>query len=135
MPEIQKSNIDYVFDKIENLLEEKKKTKRALAKALGISENSINRSLKNPKVAFDKLETVAHFLELDIFDLLSRKKISTLQEIDTGYMHTNSLDNMNQLTISSLSTSLERSTKTVDKLVQIIYDNFPDKKNLVENIR
>jgi len=135
MPELQKSTIDYIFDKIENLLEEKKKTKRALAKALRISENSINRSLKNPKVAFNKLEIVAHFLEIDIFDLLSRKKINTLQEIDAGYMHTNSLDNMNQLTINSLSTSLERSTKSVDKLVQIIYDNFPDKKNLVENIR
>jgi len=135
MDETQKDNNDFLLDKIERLLKETKKKKRDLAKALKISENSINRTLKNSNISYSKLKIVAKFFGIDIIDLLSQKEIETIQEIDGGYKHTNSLDNTNQLTLNSLSLALERSTKTIDSLVQIISEYFPEKKNSVENIR
>ena len=135
MNETQKSNGEILLDKIDRLLKEQKKTKRNLSKALGITENSINRSIKESDITYSKLGKIADFLEIDIIKLLSLKEQETIKEINEEYKQTNPSDNVNQLTINSLSMSLERSTKTIDKLVQIIYDNFPDKKNSVENIR
>ena len=135
MDETQKDNNDFLLDKIERLLKETKKKKRDLAKALKISENSINRTLKNSNISYSKLKIVAKFFGIDIIDLLSQKEIETIQEIDGGYKHTNSLDNTNQLTLNSLSLALERSTKTIDSLVQIISEYFQRNFSCRENFQ
>jgi len=113
---------------IENILKERRKTKRELAKVLDIKENSINRTLKNPSISLLKLGTIADFLEVDIVDLLPKKE--TLHEpLEEEYQRMNPLDDSNQLTISNLSEALNRSSKTIDSLVRIIAENFPEEKS------
>ena len=121
MSEIQK-NI------IESFLKEKKKTKRDLAKLLDIKENSVNRTLKNSNISISKLGIIANYLGVDIIDLLPRKE--PLQEPGHEYQRINPLDASNQITLNSLSEALNRSTKTVEQLVQIIAERYPDKKEL-----
>jgi len=111
---------------IEKLLKEKGKTKRELAKLLDIKENSINRTLKNSNITVSKLSIIADFLGVDIIDLLPRKE--PIQDLRPDYQRINPLDASNQITINSLSEALNRSTKTVEQLVQIISERFPDKK-------
>jgi len=119
-------------DIIEKLLKEKGITKRELAKKLGIKENGINRTLKNPKISISKLGIIATVLEVDIKDLLPKKDV--IQDLPGEFQQLNPLDTMNQLTFNILSEALNRSTKTIDNLVRIIADHFPDKKNSDENI-
>ena len=111
---------------IENLLKEKGKTKRELAKLLNIKENSMNRTLKNSNISISKLGIIARFLDVDIIDLLPKKE--PLQDSGVEYQRINPFDASNQLTINSLSEALNRSTKTVDNLVQIIAKHFPEVK-------
>jgi len=118
---------------IENLLREKKKTKRDLAKLLKISENSVNRTLNNSNISLSKLEIIADFLEVGINDLLP-KTGNSLQEQEGEYQQLTPTDKTNQLTISNLSEALKRSSKTIDNLVLIIAENFPHKKDSAENI-
>ena len=113
---------------IENLLKEKRKTKRDLAKLLNIKENSINRTLKNSNISISKLGIIADFLEVDIIDLLPRK--ASLHESEGEYHRLNPLEATNQLTISSLSEALNRNSKTIEHLVKIIAEYYPDKKEL-----
>jgi len=120
MSEIQK-NI------IENLLKEKRKTKRELAKLLEIKENSINRTLKNPNISVSKLELIAKFLDVEIIHLLPQKE-NIHQNTVNEYQPLNPLETYNQLTISSLSEALRRSIKTNENLVQILAKHFPDYK-------
>jgi len=110
---------------IEELLKERRITKRALAKELGIKENSINRTLKNPSIALSKLGTIADILNVDIHDLLPKKE--TAQEAGDEFQQIN-LQDSNQLTISNLSEALNRSSKTIESLVRIISENYPEKK-------
>ena len=110
---------------IENLLKEKKKTKRELAKLLGIQENSINRTLKNSNITISKLGIIANFLEVDIIDLLSKKEPAL--ESEGEYQRVYPLDATNQLTINSLSEALNRSSKIIENLVQIIAENYSTK--------
>ena len=111
---------------IENLLREKRRTKRDLAKLLDIKENSINRTLKNSNISISKLGIIAEFLDVDIIELLPKKE--TLQDSEEAYQRINPFDASNQLIINSLSEALNRSSKTVDNLVQIIAKHFPDIK-------
>ena len=113
---------------IENLLKEKRKTKRDLAKLLNIKENSINRTLKNSNISLGKLGKIAGFLEVDIIDLLPKKE--TLHEQEGEYQRIDPLDATNQLTISSLSEALNRNSKTIEHLVKIIAEHYPNKKEL-----
>jgi len=110
---------------IDSLLKEKKKTKRDLAKLLNIKENSVNRTLKNSNISISKLGIIANFLEVDIKDLLPKKDI--VQEPGEEYQHTNPLDASNQIAINTLSEAINRSSKTIEKLVKIIAENFPEK--------
>jgi len=110
---------------IESLLKEKRKTKRDLAKILDIKENSINRTLKNPSISLLKLGAIANFLEVDIIDLLPKKE--TVHEPEEEYQRLNPLDASNQLTINNLSEALNRNSKTIENLVRIISENYPEK--------
>ena len=113
---------------IEKLLKEKGISKRELAKKLNIKENSINRTLRNPKISLSKLRIIAEALEVDIEYILP--KIETLHDDPAdGYRKTNPAEVPNQMTISNLSEALNRSSKTIDNLVRIIAENFPDKKS------
>jgi len=120
-------------DIIERLLKEKGKTKRELAKQLGMKENSINRALDNPKISVSKLEIAANFLEVEIQDLLPKKELPAL-EPEGEYRTLNPSDVSSQMTISNLSEALKRNSKTIDNLVRIIADNFPEKKSADETI-
>ena len=111
---------------IENLLKEKRKTKRELSKLLDIKENSINRTLKNSNISILKLRKIAEFLGVDLIDLLPKKE--SLQDSGDDYHKINPLDSSKQVTINNLSEALNRSTKTVEQLVQIIAKNYPDNK-------
>ena len=111
---------------IESLLKEKKKTKRDLSKLLDIKENSINRTLKNSNISISKLGKIAEFLEVDLIDLLPKKE--TLHDSGEEYQRINPLDASNQIAINSLSEALNRSSKTIEQLVQIIAQYCPDKK-------
>jgi len=135
MNETQKSSGEILLDKIERFLKERKKTKRDLSKALGIKENSFNRSITKSDIKYSKLEKIADFLEIDINKLLSPEKMDSIKDIDDGYKKTNPSENANQLAINSLSSALERRDKLIDDLFLFIKENFPDKKNPVENIR
>jgi len=119
MAELQK-------DIIERLLKEKGITKRELAKGLGIRENSINRALKNPKISISKLRIIANILKVEIQDLLPEEELSLL-ESEGEFRTLNPLEVANQLTISNLSEALKRSSKSIDNLVRIIAENFPEK--------
>jgi len=121
MSEFQKSII-------ESLLKEKKKTKRELAKLLGITENSINRTLKNPSISLSKLGVIAGFLEVDVTDLLPKKE--PLHDPGEGEFKRNDpTDTTNQLTINNLSEALSRNSKTIENLVRIISEHYPEKKS------
>ena len=135
MTEIQKSNGGYLLYRIERLLKETKKTKRDLAKSLEVKENSINRTLKNSNISLSKVEIIADFFGVDIIELLPKKENNTIQEIQGEYKQTNRSDVSIQLAINNLSEALKRNSITIDSLVQIISENFPDKKNSIENIR
>jgi len=110
---------------IENLLKEKKKTKRDLAKLLDIKENSINRLLKNSNITLAKLGIIANFLGVDISVLLPKK--DSINEVEEEYQDADPLDSTNQLAISNLSEALNRNSKTIEVLVQIIAENHSDK--------
>jgi len=111
---------------IENLLREKGKTKRELAKLLEIKENSINRTLKNPNIKVSKLDIIAKYLDVETFQL--RPKIGNLLDAGEQFHRTNPLDASNQVTIGSLSEALKRSSRTIENLVQILAKHFPDYK-------
>jgi transcriptional regulator with XRE-family HTH domain len=51
---------------ISKLLKEKGKTKRELAVFLDIHENGINRLIGNSKISMERLEQIAHFLDMDM---------------------------------------------------------------------
>ena len=113
---------------IENLIKEKGKTKRELAKLLKIQENNINRTLKNPNISILKLRTIANFLEVDVIDIIS--KGGPARDSGGNYVSVNPLDAANQLTISNLSDALNRSSKTIENLVQIVADSYTGKKSV-----
>jgi len=111
---------------IETLLKERGITKRELAKNLGIRENSINRTLKNPKISLDKIGIIVDTLGVNIHDLFPKKETSLL-EAEGEFRALNPLDASNLLTISNLSEAMNRNSKTIEKLVRIIAENFPEK--------
>jgi len=113
---------------IENLLKEKRKTKRELAKLLKIKENSINRTLKNSNISISKLGVIADFLGVNITDLLPKKE--NANNVGEEYIPINPLDATNQLTISNLSEALKRSSLTIENLVQLIAERYTGEKIL-----
>ena len=112
---------------IERILKENGKTKRELAKRLNISENSINRTINNPNISILKLGIIADFLEVEVNDLLPKN--DSVKDPGEEYQRINPFDASNQLSINNLSEALKRNSKTIESLVQIIADNFPDKMN------
>ena len=109
---------------IENLLWKRKKKKRELAKVLNIKENSINRLLKSSSITLSKLGIIADFLGVDLIDLLPKKEL--VREPEEAYQRLNSTDVANQKTINNLSEALDKSSKTIDSLVRIISENYPE---------
>ena len=112
---------------IENFLKEKKKTKRDLAKLLGIKENSINRTLKNSNISLSKLSKIADFLGVELNELLPKKNLQE-PENNANYHLINPDEMPNQLTLGNLSEALNRSSRTIENLVKIIAENYTDKK-------
>ena len=103
---------------IERILKEQKKTKRDLANFLKIKENSINRTLKNPNISIRKLEKVAEFLGIEMQELLFDKTVG--EESENEFKGATMKEKENQMTINNLSEALNRSSKTIEKLVKII---------------
>jgi transcriptional regulator with XRE-family HTH domain len=120
MSELQKINI-------ENLLKARKKTKRDLSKLLGIKENSINRILRNSNISLAKLGIIADFLEVEITDLLPKN--SLVRDVEEKYQTLNPEDAVNQLTVNNLAEALKRNSKTIENLVRIIAEHFPEKNH------
>ncbi|GHT62309.1 hypothetical protein FACS189451_06340 [Bacteroidia bacterium] len=112
---------DLQKDIIERSLKTQKKTKRELAKFLNIKENSINRTLKNPNISMLKLERIAEFLDIDMQELIFGR--NSFEEPKDELKSTNLKEKENRMTISNLSEALNRSTKTIENLVQIIAGN------------
>jgi len=110
---------------IESLLKERKRTKRDLAKVLNIKENSINRTLKNSNISILKLGKIADFLDVTINDLLPKQ--DSIQELTGEFQRFDPAETMNQLTINNLSEALNRNSKTLENLTDIISKHFPDK--------
>lgn len=120
---IGKKNLS-LYDKIDVLLKEKRKTKRELAKRLNIKENSINRLLKSSNISLSKLAIIADFVGVDLVDLLPKKEPA--YELEETYQETIPTDVTNQMTINNLSEALNRNSRTIDRLVRIISENYPD---------
>jgi transcriptional regulator with XRE-family HTH domain len=106
---------------IERILNEQKKTKRALADFLGIKENSINRTLRNPNISIGKLEKIAGFLDIEVHELLFDK--NTREESKDEFKTAGLKEKENQTPIGNLSEALNRSTKIIEDLVKIIANN------------
>ena len=115
---------------IERHLKEKKKTKRELSVLLGIKENSVNRTISNPNISIAKLGIIAKFLDVDLIEIIPDVG-GLLHDSEAEYHLINPLDAHNQVTVNSLSEALNRSTKTIEHLVQIIAKHYPDKKEPV----
>jgi len=81
--------------------------------------------LKNSNISLSKLGIIADFLEVDIKDLLPKKDV--VKELEEEYQQLRPTDAMNQLTISNLSNALNRNSKTIENLVKIIAEHYPDK--------
>lgn len=69
------------------ILRENKKTKRELAKYLGIHENSMNRALNNPKMTLDRIGQIAKYLSMDTLELL--KQLYYLPNYGAAYNENN----------------------------------------------
>ena len=118
---------------IENLLKEKRKSKRDLAKFLDIKENSINRTLKNPNISISKLEKIAEFLGTEICDLLPRKISSSIQDPLGEYkLQTDEVNN--QTTITNLSEILKINSRTIEMMAETEKENSKNIANLVNLI-
>lgn len=100
-------------DIIERLLKQKRKSKRDLANFLEISENSISRTLKNPKISLDKLYKIAEFLDVDIRDLIPSEDITSLKEPEGDY-HSPDYDE----TLRNLSEALKSAVRTIEIMAE-----------------
>jgi DNA-binding Xre family transcriptional regulator len=117
---------------VDKLLKKKKKSKRDLANFLKIKENSVNRTLKSPNISFLKLEKIAEFLEVDVFDLLPKKHTA---EDDLGEYHlANPKEHNEMASISNLSEALKRSTHTIEMMAETEKSNVKNIENLVKII-
>ena len=119
---------------IENLLKEKRKSKRDLAKFLDIKENSINRTLKNPNISISKLEKIAEFLEIEVNDLLSKKISSSVQDSLGKYKLYTDEVNSQATTIANLSEILKINSRTIEMMAQTEKENSKNIANLVNFI-
>jgi transcriptional regulator with XRE-family HTH domain len=119
---------------IENLLKEKKKTKRDLAKFLDIKENSINRTLKNPNISILKLEHIAEFLEIDISELLIKKYPSLAHESQGEYKLYQDENHNNQLALTNLSEVIKINSRTIEMMAETEKSNSKNIENLVKLI-
>lgn len=63
-------------DAIERLMKQKNKKKRDLAAYMGITENSVNRMLRNSNIAMSKLQKIAEFLGVDLMEILSQEDVA-----------------------------------------------------------
>jgi len=112
---------------IERFLKEQKKTKRELASFLKIKENSINRTLRNPNISIRKLEKVAEFLGVEMRDLLFEKTVGEEKNIEFRSEMTKEQEV--QIAINNLSEALNRSSKTIEKLVRVIAVNHSEENS------
>jgi len=119
---------------IENLLKEKRKSKRDLAKCLDIKENSINRTLKNPNISIRKLEKIAEFLEIEVNDLLSKKTSSSIQDSPGEYRLYTDENSSQATTIANLSEILKINSRTIEMMAQTEKENSKNIANLVNLI-
>jgi Helix-turn-helix. len=113
---------------IERILKLKNKKKRELAAYLGITENSINRMLRNNNIGLARLQNIAKFLEVDFFDILPQKALIDANE--THYFHSNALV-INENIVEKLSDALlagnrtnESQSKTIESLLRILEDKL-----------
>ena len=115
-----------IQNNVEHFLKVQGKSKRDLAKALKIRENSINRTLKNPGIKLSKIDIIADFFGVSRIEILSNQNL--IKEPDDEFQRLNPYDTTNQLTISNLADTVNRNSKIIENLVQIIAEKIPDKK-------
>jgi DNA-binding Xre family transcriptional regulator len=117
---------------VEKILKEKKKSKRDLANFLKIKENSVNRTLKSPNISFLKLEKIAEFLEVEVYELLPQKNV--VEDKSGTYTLTNPQKYNEQTTIANLSEVLKRTTHTIELMAETEKTNIKNIENLVNII-
>jgi DNA-binding Xre family transcriptional regulator len=119
---------------IEKLLKEKSKSKRELAKFLEIKENSINRTIKNPRIAVHKLEKIAEFLEMDLTELINMRQSMTSQEAPAEYKLLNKKEKSNLNTFDNLSEVIKIQGRTIEMMAETEKSNSKNIENLVKLI-
>jgi DNA-binding Xre family transcriptional regulator len=119
---------------IEKLLKEKNKSKRELARILEITENSINRTIKNPKIAVHKLEKIAEFLEMDLTELIDMRQSMTLQEAPAEYKLLNKKEKSDLYTFDNLSEVIKIQSRTIEMMAETEKANSKNIEHLVKLI-
>ena len=109
---------------IERILKQKNKKKRELASYLEITENSINRMLRNNNIGIGKLQKIAKFLEVDFVDILPKEDL-----IDSGINYQsnpnvflaseNVMERLSEALLAGNRTN-ETQSKTIESLVKIL---------------
>ncbi|MDL2322438.1 helix-turn-helix transcriptional regulator [Bacteroidales bacterium OttesenSCG-928-A17] len=109
---------------IERLLKQKNKKKRELAAYMGITENSVNRMLRNKNIAMSKLRKIAEFLEVDFMDILSRETL--IDSADSFYLQPHTVI-VSEDVVEKLADALlagnrtnESQSRTIESLVKIL---------------
>ena len=107
---------------IERVLKQKGKKKREMAAYLGITENSINRMLRNNNIGMGKLQKIAKFLDIDIIELLPSKMIAEESyHLQSGALviNENIVEKLSEALLASNRTN-ESQSKTIESLIKMI---------------
>lgn len=116
---------------IERMLKLKGKKKRELAAYLEISENSINRMLRNNNIRMGRLQKIAEFLDVDLAEILPPKMIDDSKE---SYYARPDMLMINENIVEKLSDALlagnrtnESQSRTIESLVKVLEEKISRK--------
>jgi Helix-turn-helix. len=107
---------------IERMLKQKGKKKRELAVYLEITENSINRMLRNNNIGMGKLQKIADFLGVDLVEILPRKLLgedSYQFPSNTFMVNENIMERLSEALLAGNRTN-ESQSRTIESLVKIL---------------
>ena len=110
---------------IERMLRQKGKKKREMAAYLDITENSINRMLRNSNIGVGKLQKIADFLGVELIELLPSTAFSEENcrlQPDQSVINGNVVEKLSEALLASNRTN-ESQSKTIEKLVNTLDEN------------
>ena len=115
-------------DIIDRLLKQQDKKKRDLAAYIGITENSINRMLRNKNISMGRLRKIAEFLELELSDILPKKIAaepggSFQLQPNTVIVSENIVEKLSEALLAGTRTN-ENQSKTIENLVKILKEKI-----------